>query len=279
MYICIYAYECIPMIDTIYDDNTHTYHTIIFSAIKSEATRLLLHSFTLRRATNMTSSTAGYVVPDDYGSASGKARSGSASGEARSGSASGVLYLHQNATSQSVSGQVQPAAKRGQVQPAAKRGQVQPAKKRGQAWPLSDFKKTPQEVDQQRNLAMDAIRRSCHDRYPTISYGLVRTPRDGDDPGIQNTALHFPLTGAAEPGDHMTPPCVDLPRQLARANASDLKAGTDGEGDVNGTDGDGEVDAFPDGDGAAHEAGGDNGREEAGADCAGGAEGADERGV
>ena len=27
----------------------------------------------------------------------------------------------------------------------------------------------------------------------------------------------------------MTPPCVDLPRQLARANASDLKAGTDGE--------------------------------------------------
>ena len=50
----------------------------------------------------------------------------------------------------------------------------------------------------------------------------------------------------------MTPPCVDLPRQLARANASDLKAGTDGEGDVNGTDGDGRVDEFPDGNGAAH---------------------------
>ena len=93
----------------------------------------------------------------------------------------------------------------------------------------------------------------------------VRTP---DDPGIQNTALHLPLTDAAEPGDHVTPPCVDVPRRFTRANASDLKAGTDGEGDVNGKDGDGEVDELPDGDGAAHKAGGDSGREEAGADCA-----------
>ena len=55
---------------------------------------------------------------------------------------------------------VQPAAKRGQVQPAAKRGQVWPH------WPLSEFNKSPQEVDVMiriRKSGMGAISRSCHD--------------------------------------------------------------------------------------------------------------------